>query len=104
MEVHGGPAKRKRRKRPDPEWLEFISDDEKEQLRIAHWKSVPLSEVGLPVRIANTLEAHGILTVGDLAKRSADDLANIPNMGVVTTRRCCRLLDELNLFHRLKPR
>lgn len=104
MEVHGGPSNRKRRKRPDPQWLEFMSDDEKERRRIEQWQSVPIADVGLPVRIANTLENHGIFTMGDLAQRSAAELTLIPNLGEITIRRCGRLLDELNLPNRLHSR
>ena len=101
MEVRGGPSNRKHRKRPDPLWLQFMSDDEKERRRIEEWQAVPLADVGLPVRIANTLENHSIFTVGDLANLTAENLTQIPNLGDLTIRRCVKLLHELNIPNRL---
>jgi len=101
MEIHGGPNKRKRRKPEDPEWLSFMSDDEKEADRIEHWKSTSLAEVGLPVRIINTLEDHGVLTVGDLCKKTLKDLKQIQNLGDVTIRKCVKLLDDLKIPNEL---
>jgi len=97
MEIHGGPTKRKRRKPEDPEWLSFMSDDEKEEDRIREWQATSLADVGLPVRIINTLEDHGILTIGDLCKKSLKDLKNIQNLGQVTIDKCVRLVQELRL-------
>ena len=97
MEIHGGPKTRKRRKPADPEWLAFMSDGEKEAERIKHWQTVSLADIGLPVRIVNTLESHGILTVGQLATQSEQNLREIPNLGEITIKKCSRLLDELEL-------
>jgi DNA-directed RNA polymerase alpha subunit len=97
MEIHGGPTKRKRRKPEDPEWLAFMSDDEKEEDRIREWQATSLAEVGLPVRIINTLEDHAIMTIGDLCKQSIKDLKSIPNLGQVTIEKCVLLVQELRL-------
>jgi len=101
MEVHGGPSKRKRRKQPDPEWLEFMSDDEKERRRIKELYQVTLSDVGLPVRVVNTLENQKIFTLGDLAQVTGTQLASVPNLGEITIRKCQRLLAEFQLPNRL---
>jgi DNA-directed RNA polymerase alpha subunit len=104
MEVHGGPSKRKRRKQPDPEWLEFMSDDEKERRRIRELCQVTLSDVGLPVRVVNTLENQKIFTLGDLARITGAELAAIPNLGEITIRRCQNLLADFQLPNRLHQR
>lgn len=101
MEIHGGPEKRKRRKPADPEWLDFMSDDEKAEERIRSWQSVSLADVGLPVRIVNTLEDHGILNVGQLCQVTAEDLRKIQNLGEITIKKCTKLLVELQLPNKL---
>lgn len=102
MEIHGGPKKRRRRKPADPGWLEFMSDDEKEKDRIENWQLVSLAEVGLPVRIINTLEDHGVMTVGNLAQKTAEELRSIPNLGEITISKCTKLLDELRLPNKMR--
>jgi DNA-directed RNA polymerase alpha subunit len=102
MEIHGGPQKRKRRKPADPEWLNFMSDDEKEEERIKHWQTVSLADIGLPVRVVNTLEDHGIMTVGDLCIKTTEELRDIQNLGEITITKCIKLLNELKLHHRLR--
>lgn len=104
MEIHGGPEKRRRRKPADPEWVKFMSDDEKEAERIKHWQSVPLAEVGLPVRIVNTLVDHGVTTVGDLSKCQVDELRQIQNLGEITIKKCTTLLNELQVPNRMHSR
>ena len=101
MEVHGGPKNRKRRKKPEPTWVAFMSTEEKEQQRIAHWQTVSLADVGLPVRIANTLEHNGVMTVGDLMCLTLDDMRSIQNLGEITIRKCVKLLNELELPNKL---
>jgi len=102
MEIHGGPKKRRRRKPADPEWLFFMSDDDKEKERIENWQSVSLAEVGLPVRIINTLEDHGVLTVGQLAEKTEEDLRGITNLGEITISKCTKLFDELQLPNKMR--
>jgi DNA-directed RNA polymerase alpha subunit len=104
MELHGGPVKRKRRKPPDQLWVQFMSDDEKEKDRIEQCQTISLSDVGLPVRVANTLENYGLLTIGDLAKLTVEDLESIQNLGEVTIARCTKLLNEMQIPHQLKER
>ena len=101
MEFHGGPKKRKRRKPADPEWLAFMSDDEKEEERIRGWQSVSLADVGLPVRVVNTLEECGVLTVGHLANRTEEQLRAIPNLGEITVKKCRKLLNDLQIPARI---
>jgi len=104
MELHGGPFKRRRRKPPDQIWMQFMSDDEKEKMKIEQCQTVSLSDVGLPVRVANTLENYGLLTIGDLAKITIEDLESIQNLGEITIARCVRLLDEMCLPHKLRKK
>lgn len=101
MEIHGGPGKRKRRKPEDPEWLMFLSDSEKEEERRKQWLDASLADTGLPVRIVNTLEDNGILTVGDLCTQPVSRLEAIANLGEVTIKKCRRLLDDLKLPNKL---
>lgn len=101
MEIHGGPEKRRRRKSVDSEWLKFMSDDEKEVARIQHLQTTSLADVGLPVRIVNTLENQGVFTVGELTQVTASRLHGIQNLGAITIQRCTRLMNELRLPNRL---
>lgn len=101
MEVHGGPAKRKRRNSPNPEWLELMSASDREYRRIEQWKPVPLADVGLPVRITNMLEHNGIFTVGDLTRVTSRYLMQLPNLGMITINHCAALLSDLNIPNRL---
>ncbi len=103
MEMHGGPSGRKRRKQPDPEWLRFLTDEEKEEHRIAKWHMVSIFDAGLPMRIANMLEKHNIMTVGDLTKASRQELEQIHNLGELTLNKCGEFLDKLGLPNKLKP-
>jgi DNA-directed RNA polymerase alpha subunit len=102
MELYGGPGKRKKRNPPDPYWVKFITPEEKEKKRIERWQSVAIADSGLPVRVANIMEKHGILTVGDLLQHTLEDLQQIANLGDITIRRCGLLLDKLDLPHHLK--
>ena len=102
MEIHGGPSKRKKRKPTEPEWLKFMTPADKEAARIERWQSVSLAEVGLPVRIVNTLEDQGVMTVGDLTQRTIEQLQAIPNLGDVTIAKCTQLLGDLQLPNQLK--
>jgi DNA-directed RNA polymerase alpha subunit len=97
MEEHGGPAKRKRRCKPEPYWAKYYTATDRENQRIAYWHTVSLTDVGIPVRLANNLEQYGILTVGDLTKVSLNELAEIPNLGEITMKKCRQLLVELKL-------
>jgi DNA-directed RNA polymerase alpha subunit len=63
---------------------------------------VAIADSGLPVRVANIMEKHGILTVGDLLQHTLEDLQQIANLGDITIRRCGLLLDKLDLPHHLK--
>jgi DNA-directed RNA polymerase alpha subunit len=102
MEVHGGPTNRRRRKPADPDWVEFMSDDEKEADRIKGWQPVSLAAVGLPVRIVNILEDHNVLTVGQLCSKTVSELRNMQNLGEIIIKRCTNLLAELRLPNRLR--
>ena len=102
MEIHGGPETRRRRKPVDPDWLFFMSDDDKEKDRIEKWQTVSLAEVDLPVRIVNTLEDHGVMTVGDLTLKTIEELQEISNLGEITILKCTKLMDDLQLPNRLQ--
>jgi len=103
MDVHGGPGNRKRRQQLDLEWIKFMTDEEKEQQRINRLYNVSVSDAGLPMRIANMLESHDIMTVGDLTEVTAKDLQKIHNLGELTVIKCSDFLDKLNLPNKLKP-
>ena len=96
-----GPSKRRTRKPPENEWLKFMSNSEKEELRRKEWLDAALADTGLPVRVVNCLEEAGILTVGDLTHQSPAFLLNITNFGEQTLRQCNRLLTNLKLPHQL---
>ena len=97
-----GPSKRKTRKPPENEWLQFMSTSEKEALRQKEWLDTSLADTGLPVRVVNCLEEAEILTVEDLTKQTTDTLLGITNFGKQTLGQCTRLLTNLNLPHCLQ--
>lgn len=41
----------------------------------------PIDEIELPVRVINSLKAHGIETVGDLSQMTKKELASVRNLG-----------------------
>lgn len=101
MQMFGGPSRRKHRREELPEWWCQLPTAEKEKRRIEHWQSVSLADVGLPVRIANTLENCGIFTVGQLAEQTEIRLKKIPNLGNITIIKCKALLKKLNVPNQL---
>lgn len=101
MDVHGGPGNRKRRKSLDPEWIKFMTEEEKETHRINRWCNVSVSDAGLPMRISNMLESHDIMTVGDLAEATAEELQKIHNFGELTINKCVDFLEKLGLPNKL---
>ena len=102
MQVFGGPGKRKRRKPEDPSWKKFMSESDLEEERIQNQQAMSIADIGLPVRIVNTMEAHDIYSVGDLANCTMTKLLSIQNLGEITIRRCVELLDELKVPHKLR--
>ena len=96
-----GPRRRKTRKPPDPEWLQFMSTSEKEAMRQKEWRETSLADTGLSVRVVNCLEEAGILTVDDLTHQTAESLLGITNFGSQTLQQCRRLLANLSLPHYL---
>jgi len=101
MEMHGGPAKRKRRKPTAPDSGGYLSPHEEEVERIERWQVTSLAEVGLPVRTINTLEDNDILTVGQLCQLTAIELQAMPNLGDVTIKKCREILAGLRLPNEL---
>ena len=96
-----GPSKRRTRKPPDPEWIQFLSTSEREAERQKEWLEASLADTGLSVRVVNCLEEAGILTVEDLTHQTTESLLGITNFGVQTLQQCQRLLINLNLPHNL---
>lgn len=101
MEIYKGPENRKRRKSTEPQWCQYMSDVDKERERIEKLKTVSLADVGLSIRISNILENQGILTVGDLALLTTEELACIPNLGEMTIERCFQLFKEIDFPNEL---
>ena len=97
-----GPSVRRTRRPPDPEWLKFMSTDEKEAMRLEEWMLTSLADPGLSVRAVNCLEGKGILTVSQLSQQTNDDLLGIVNFGVQTLEQCKRLLMNIGVPHSLK--
>lgn len=61
---------------------------------------MPLAELELSVRATNCLESAGIVTVGDICRRSAFDLLCIRNFGETTLREVIAKLAD----HKLRLR
>ena len=96
-----GPKVRKTRKPPDPDWVAFMSTEEKEAERQLEWLETSLADTGLSVRAVNCLEDNHILTVADLAAQKNEDLLEIKNFGVQTLQQCKQLLVNLANPHKL---
>ncbi len=94
-----GPHKRRTRKLPDPEWDAFLSDDEREAIRIAEIKTSSLANLGIGSRTVNCLEDYNILLIGELSVLTRDELLSIENFGEQTIAECGRLLDSLKIPH-----
>lgn len=56
-----------------------------------------LVEFDLSIRILLPLESAGIITLGDLTQRSAEELRRIPQLGEHSFRKLEKLLDRLDL-------
>ena len=97
MQLHVGPTKRKRRKAIDIDWMQFWSPSELKAQEREKNKKISLSNTVLPLRVVNTLEAEGILTLGDLAETSLAKLSSIPNLGHLTFKKCAVIINEHGL-------
>jgi DNA-directed RNA polymerase alpha subunit len=97
-----GPDVRRTRRPPDPEWLKFMSTDEKETLRLEEWMMTSLADTGLSVRAVNCLEGKEILTVEDLSQQTNEDLLGIVNFGKQTLGQCKRLMLTIGVPHNLR--
>ena len=60
------------------------------------------AEIGLSVRTTNCLEEQGILTVGDLLKRTPADLLSISNFGEKTLDEVYKALEEIGFCRQSK--
>ena len=60
------------------------------------------AEIGLSVRTTNCLEERGIFTVGDLLKRTPDDLLSISNFGEKTLQEVYKALEEIGFYRQSK--
>lgn len=56
-----------------------------------------LSDIGLPARASNALEANGCLTVGDLVQRDEKYLLKLDALGAATCRQVQAILADLGL-------
>lgn len=97
-----GPSVRRTRRPSDPEWLQFMSTDEKEEQRLEEWMVTSLADTGLSVRAVNCLEGTGILTVKDLSQQTNESLLGIVNFGAQTLEQCKKLLADIEVPHKLK--
>ncbi len=70
---------------------------EKEAQRLREMLSKPIEELDLSVRARNCLDAENIATVGDLVRRSENDLLKIKNFGKTSLKEIKKKLSDLNL-------
>jgi DNA-directed RNA polymerase alpha subunit len=98
MKRHG-PKTRRSRRPSEPEWEKFMSDEDRREREIAAMREESLANLGLGARTVNSLEGVGLLTIGDLADQTRDELLEIDNFGETTLAECRRLLDSLNIPH-----
>lgn len=57
----------------------------------------PIAEIGLSVRIVNTLENLGVLLVKDLLAMTTDNLLEASNLGIETLRQIQQVVKTLGL-------
>ncbi|MBI3723885.1 DNA-directed RNA polymerase subunit alpha [bacterium] len=62
-----------------------------------HQLTLPISELELSVRALNCLEGENIQTIGDLCRRSADDLMKLRNFGRTTLKEIEKKLEDRGL-------
>ena len=77
---------RRRRRNPEvpPEVLETWTLDDILNYERAKRLKLPVASMGFPVRITNTLEDMGLLSLGDLLGLTESDLLRGGNLGVKT--------------------
>ena len=56
-----------------------------------------ISQLDLSVRASNCLEAEGIQTIGQLVRRTHDELIDLPNFGRTSLKEIVKKLEEANL-------
>ncbi len=88
-----GPQVRRRR----PRSLDEPQQTDDPEVNEAQQRRRSLAEVGLSVRAVNTLENSGVLTVGELAAKTRDQLFAIDNFGDQTLSECRALLARLQV-------
>ena len=62
-----------------------------------HLLMQPISDLDLSVRALNCLEGENIQTIGDLCRRSADDLMKLRNFGRTTLKEIEKKLEDRDL-------
>jgi DNA-directed RNA polymerase subunit alpha len=62
-----------------------------------HQLMLPISELDLSVRALNCLEGENIQTIGDLCRRSPDDLMKLRNFGRTTLKEIEKKLEDREL-------
>lgn len=62
-----------------------------------HQLTLPLSELDLSVRALNCLEGENIQTIGDLCRRTPDDLMKLRNFGRTTLKEIEKKLEDRDL-------
>lgn len=98
MQVFGDATKRKHLQ-PVIQLSSAVSSDETtERIRIKTWFDSPLTALNLPMRAVNAMERTGIYTVGDLAKKTREELLDgIANFGTHSVAQCVAAFTSRNL-------
>ncbi len=73
------------------------TDEAKEKANLKEVLSRPISTLDLSVRASNCMREEKIETVGELVRRSKDDLLGVKNFGKTSLREIEKKLDELGL-------
>ncbi len=61
------------------------------------WPSRPVADLGLSIRAANSFMAEGIVTIGDICKRTEEELLQIRNFGETTLQEVRAKLAKVGL-------
>lgn len=96
------PVNRRRRRtkdKVDPAILATWSEKDRQREAMHHALELNLAEdeVGLPPRVVNTLEQHGVIQVKDLLEEEGDDLIAMANLGEKTIKEIIECVKALKL-------
>lgn len=93
------PPENRRRRRPrrqEPDTSGW-SSEERAKHEMARKLATPLAELGVPVRAVNTLEEHDVITVGQAARLTYQELTGFKNFGQTTLTEVREIIEKFGV-------